>query len=88
MDQSAPTAVMENMRSPTLEALCHDLDMFINELTVNSVSNRSSSSVNETRNYNHKEITPLELDKSMVCSFKQIKNYVYINQLATEELPR
>lgn len=67
MDQSAPTAVMDNMRSPTLEALCHDLDMFINELTVSS-ANRSSASLSEPKHHHYKEITPLELDKSMVCS--------------------
>ncbi|CEP17756.1 hypothetical protein [Parasitella parasitica] len=54
---------MEHVSSPTLEALCHDLDMFINELSVNSVSNKSSSSTNEFKK--HKEITPLELDKPM-----------------------
>lgn len=63
--QTEPTAMMENVGSPTLEALCHDLDMFINELSVNSVSNKSSSSINELKKQNN-EITPLELDKSMV----------------------
>ncbi|CAO3619529.1 unnamed protein product [Mucor fragilis] len=80
MDQSAPTAVMDNMRSPTLEALCHDLDMFINELTVSS-ANRSSASLSEPKHHHYKEITPLELDKSM----KGFQDDYYTNNTPTAD---
>jgi hypothetical protein len=75
--QTASTVTMENVGSPTLEALCHDLDMFINELSVNSVSNNSSSSINELKKHNN-EITPLELNKSMVGIKSELSWVIYL----------
>ena len=51
-----------DVTSPTLEALCHDLDMFINELSVNSSSKTETTHMKRL----NKDITPLELDKTLV----------------------
>ncbi|RCH97324.1 hypothetical protein CU098_001366, partial [Rhizopus stolonifer] len=54
---------LEHIRSPTLEALCHDLDMFINELSVNNRSQESIS--NDTTQKHSRDIAPLELTKPL-----------------------
>ncbi|OBZ90228.1 Rho1 guanine nucleotide exchange factor 1 [Choanephora cucurbitarum] len=54
------TTPLEHIKSPTLEALCHDLDMFINELNVN----RSQESISTLSNKKYgKDIAPLELSR-------------------------
>lgn len=60
--QEYPAAIVT---SPTLEALCHDLDMFINELSVNSTPSNNQSETTHMRRLN-KDITPLQLDKTLV----------------------
>lgn len=60
MDKEYQPPQLENVASPTLEALYNDLDMFINEL---STSNRTSSASNKKYN---QEITPLDLNQPLV----------------------
>lgn len=48
--------------SPTLEALYHDLDLFINELSVNPTTADSTTKYSNSNN----DITPLELNKPLV----------------------
>lgn len=54
-----------DVTSPTLEALCHDLDMFINELSVSNTPSNNPSETTHMRRLN-KDITPLQLDKTLV----------------------
>lgn len=53
-----------DVTSPTLEALCHDLDMFINELSVSNTPSNNPSETTHMRRLN-KDITPLQLDKTL-----------------------
>lgn len=47
MNTRQESSVDGTVGSPTLEALYHDLDMFINELNLSSDQRRSSDQVNQ-----------------------------------------
>jgi hypothetical protein len=63
MEQQYQQQQPVDVTSPTLEALCHDLDMFINEL---STSNNTTSTETTHMKRLNKDITPLVLDKTLV----------------------
>lgn len=61
-EQYQPSAL--DVGSPTLEALYNDLDMYINELSVSSNTGTPTETTFSKRC--NKDITPLNLDKTLV----------------------
>ncbi|KAI9478457.1 MAG: CNH domain-containing protein [Benjaminiella poitrasii] len=64
-----PSSTLEYVGSPTLEALCHDLDLFINELTMstnnNDISNDMKLFSSTNTNTTTQDIIPLELNQPL-----------------------
>ncbi|KAI8973328.1 CNH domain-containing protein [Mycotypha africana] len=58
--QSYRSPTLSHVQSPTLDALCQDLDMFIHELCSN---NTSQEDINDTVVIHSRDITPLDLNR-------------------------
>lgn len=65
--------------SPTLEALYNDLDMYINELSVSSRTGTPTETTFPKRC--NKDITPLNLDKTLVKKKKDKHSFIFLSGL-------